>query len=138
VRLRKQDLSMALTQRAKSSDPCPLSNDGILQQTLAFGSGYIYLSLNKQWRAAYKRTHQKLVTSYSSAFSSTALLSVAVAAGLQLNTKKASRAAGRYASIEVLQAANELGLKWSCYVSEGAARNVAKLDWLYCEKSCQK
>eukprot|EP00953_Heterococcus_sp_UTEX-ZZ885_P029603 15703-Heterococcus_DN1.PRE.3 len=128
---------MAATQRIKSSDLSPLSNDGILQQTLAFTrDAYLYLALNTQWRAVYRRTRPRLLTYLSNAFSSTAALEVAVEAGLKLNKKKVSRAAGRYASIEVLEAAHELGLKWSCHVAAGAATDVAKLEWLYCGQSC--
>jgi hypothetical protein len=131
---------MGPTQRIKSSDLSPLANDGIVQQMLAFTSkSYLYLALNRQWRAVYRRTHSRLLTDYSNAFSSTAALDVAVEAGLKLNSrinKKISRAAGRYGSIEVLEAAHDLGLEWSCHVTEGAAIDVAKLQWLHCEQNC--
>eukprot|EP00953_Heterococcus_sp_UTEX-ZZ885_P029602 15703-Heterococcus_DN1.PRE.2 len=116
----------------------PLTDDGIVQQVLLIlGEGsYIYAQLNKQWREAYKRTALQCSTAYSNAFSSIACLQLCVEAGFEVNSEAATSAAGRHASIDVLEAAHDLGMKWSCCVTAGAATEAAKLDWLYCEKSC--
>jgi hypothetical protein len=107
----------------------PLTDDVIVQQVLLIlGEGsYIFAQLNKQWREAYKRTALQCSTAYSNAFSSIACLNLCVQAGFELNNEKANTAAGRHASIDVLEAAHKLGMKWSCCVLQ--VQRQMRLSW---------
>ena len=69
-------------------------------------------------------------TSYRAVFESVSRLTLAVQCGLMLNHQQYR--AGRYASIEVLQAARALGLFFTSHVVRGAAhsRSLLKLRWL--------
>jgi hypothetical protein len=82
------------------------------------------------------------MTLYSAVFASISCLRLANECGLELvgiRSYKLRAAAGRWASIETLQAAHALGLPWSYRLLCGVALSgdVAKLQYLHIQQKCQ-
>jgi hypothetical protein len=133
----------------------PLSEAGTLNHVLGFvGSGHwlfcslvdklwlqIYQSLQNSSESAanYIALYGEHITYSSSAFSSVSRLQLAADCGLLLATGlKLQRNAGRYADIETLALAHELGLPYTARVVRGAAvsGSLLKLKYLHLEQDC--
>jgi hypothetical protein len=141
----------------------PLHDSILLHTVLEFvGVGeFVFVALvSSAWHAAYKQlpsggttefipsdqqqhgsSCQPCMTLLKAALASEARLQLSEQYGLPLNKQcnwRLQRAAGAYASPQVLLAAHQLGLPYSASVAEGAAEaaNLCTLKWLHTEQLC--
>eukprot|EP00953_Heterococcus_sp_UTEX-ZZ885_P035568 18359-Heterococcus_DN1.PRE.1 len=133
----------------------PLQQLGVLQLVMCFVGHKEYH--NSTWRAEYQvmvltmpcehSCHAGWCTSYAAVFPSVSRLQLAVcdSAGFYLRHRfhlrgngKVERAAGKHASIQMIETAVGLGLELTCNVTQGAieSRDVEKLRWLHTEQQC--
>jgi hypothetical protein len=115
---------------------CALAQVHILKEIFAcIGPGcYVYLAINKQWKALTAEYGR--FTYYKSALSSAACLTQALAAGLDLESRRVARVAGRHCSTQMLDAAHAMGLEWSDIISLAAVSDLPKLRFLILERNC--
>jgi hypothetical protein len=140
-----------------NSSSNPLRDPGILHHILSFvGPGHwlAYATISSFWRDVYatlasiqmighagnRREHVitcvPQMTLYSSILSSPSSVVHAVNCGFECMSQQFKYAAGRYADIPTLKAANALGMAYTSTTMSGAARAgaLAKLQWLYTEQ----
>ncbi|KAG5182158.1 hypothetical protein JKP88DRAFT_349039 [Tribonema minus] len=86
----------------------------------------------RQWRNLYSEVFSDTCTYYTSAASSSQCLQYAFESGLKLAERDFHRAAGSHGSIDTIQLARSLGMRWSPDLCTGAARTgrVELLRWL--------
>jgi hypothetical protein len=116
---------------------CALEHEHILKEVLAcVGAGYFaFVAVNKQWKALTVAQYGPF-TSYKGALSSAAWLTQAVAAGLDLESRRVARVAGRHCSAQMLNAAHEMGLEWSDIITLAAVSDLPKLRFLVLKRNC--
>jgi hypothetical protein len=148
------------TKAVTASSSNPLRNSGILNHILSFaGPGHwLFLgAVSSFWRDVYAtlasiqvvgcdaNRHERNITClpqmtlYSSMLSSPARVRHAVNCGFEwMMSQQFMFAAGRYADISTLMAANALGMAYTATTMSGAARTGAleTVQWLYEERFC--
>jgi hypothetical protein len=139
----------------------PLSEAGVLQRVLGYvGPGYwLLMSLvSKGWRESYLQVPEQQIIEHNAYFqiekadftctprmtllkaavTSAAVMKLACACGLPLDSSRLQSIAGRWGDIAPLIAAFERGMPKSAYVCDGAATGgcLAELMWLVVDQQC--
>jgi hypothetical protein len=134
----------------------PVLHEGLLELTCGFvgtGEALYARAVNSSWKAYYdklatasqqfhskKHVHLSICTSYQAVFASASRVRLAQHSDLQLHEENEllQECAGKYADIDTLLVAQELGLLLSPALMRGAAASkcLSKLEWLHTEQHC--
>jgi hypothetical protein len=135
---------MVLESSAVSS---PLCNNDTVKLVLAYlgrGAG-LFAFANKSWKAAYAELTPAVRTSYSAVLTSPACIKWAHALGFRnvwsrkRTRERLQQLAGSCADLPTLQAAAELGLRFTPTAIHNAVRScsLSKVIWLHEEQHCE-